>query len=118
MTGLSAARTRHARRGGDRPDRVEFVRDTRGRREREILQPAVVRRIEDGIEDQVHRIAVLTNDWTQLRRNAVGIPLLGVETQFHSQSVEKPLIIAMGLATRARNLNPSDLLFLHCVACV
>src|SRR5436309_1748648 len=77
---------------GQYPRIGEIAGDSSRRREVQVFQ-AVVRGVENRIDDDVHRRQVPTEDRSNLRGEALRIPMPGVVTEFEIYAVEERTII-------------------------
>src|SRR5207247_5515511 len=79
---------------GNGPHLREVVSNSRSRHEYEILQ-AVVRRVDDRIDDDVDRLQVPAHDRSNLRGVALLVPMLRIDAEFEIGAVEKPAVVGV-----------------------
>src|ERR1700730_4186413 len=72
----------------------KIVGDTRRRREFDILD-AAVGRIENRVDDDVHRLEVPADDRSDFGSKAARVPPLRVVTEFEVRAVEEPPVFRM-----------------------
>src|SRR5256714_11761517 len=79
---------------GQSPRTGDIAGDSRRWREVQVFL-AVVRGVENRIDDDVHRMQVPTDDRSNLRGEARRVPMLGVVAEFEIHAVEESPIIGM-----------------------
>src|SRR5207247_3446208 len=77
---------------GNGPHLREVVSNSRSRHEYEILQ-AVVRRVDDRIDDDVDRLQVPAHDRSNLRGVALLVPMLRIDAEFEIGAEENPPLV-------------------------
>src|SRR5579859_3676828 len=93
---------------GHGPFGRQIVSYAGARGEVEIPEAAEIRVVENGIDDDVPRMKVQAEDGPNLRREAAGIPVLGVVTEFEIHGVDEGAVVSVRLGKKQAQLAAID----------
>src|SRR5579864_8220336 len=86
----------------------EIVSDSRGRREVEALKAAKIGGVQNRINDDVDGMQVQSDDRSNLRGEAPGIPLSGIDAEFEIHAIEKRGVGRFWLYEQRAQLEPVE----------